>query len=62
MRRNETDKVFAAINFSGRPQAVTFKETLYHGRYTDYFGGETVELDAATRLELKPWGYKVFVK
>ncbi len=62
VRRNEADKVFVVINFSGRPQALTFKETLYHGKYTDYFGGGAVELDAATRLELKPWGYKVFVK
>jgi glycosidase len=62
VRRNETDKVFAVINFSARQQTVTFKETLYHGKYAEYFGGETVELDAAARLELKPWGYKVFVK
>src|ERR1044072_1407625 len=62
VRRNDADKVFAVINFSGRPQTVTFKETLYQGKYTDYFGGEAVELAAATRLELKPWGYKVFVK
>jgi hypothetical protein len=41
---------------------VTFKETLYHGKYTDYFGGDAAELDSATRLELKPWGYRVFVK
>jgi glycosidase len=62
VRRNETDKVFVVINFSGRPQSVTFKETLYHGKYTDYLGGGAVELDASTRLELKPWGSKVFVK
>ncbi len=62
VRRNEQDKVFVAINFSGEPQAVTFKETLYQGTYADYFGGEQVVLDAAARVELKPWGYKVFVK
>lgn len=62
VRRNENDKVFAVINFSGQTQAATFKENLYHGKYTDYFGGETVEFDASTRLELKPWGYRIFVK
>ena len=62
VRRNETDKVFAVINFSDQPQTVTFKESLYHGRYTDYFGGQSVELDASTKLNLRPWGYQVFVK
>ena len=62
VRRNEQDKVFVVINFSGEPQGVTFKETLYQGTYTEYFTGEAVELDGAARVELKPWGYKVFVK
>ena len=62
VRQNETDKVFAVINFSDQPQVVTFKESLYHGRYTDYFANQPAELDASTRLELKPWDYRVFVK
>lgn len=62
VRRNENDKVFAVLNFSAQPQAVTFKEHLYYGKYTDYFGGESIELDDSTQLALKPWGYKVFVK
>jgi hypothetical protein len=40
----------------------TFRAAEAHLSRLDYFGGEAVELDAATRLELKPWGYKVFVK
>jgi len=62
VRGNDTDKVFAVINFSGQPQTVTFKDNLYYGKYTEYFGGQAVELDAATRISLKPWGYEVFVK
>jgi hypothetical protein len=62
VRRNENDKVFAVLNFSDQPQTVTFKETLYHGKYTDYFGGESVVLNGSTRLEIKPWAYYVFVK
>jgi hypothetical protein len=62
VRQNDTDKVFVAINFSDRPQAVTFKDSLYQGKYTDYFGGQPVELDASTKLDLKPWGHQVFVK
>lgn len=62
VRQNDKDKVFAVINFSGEPQAVTFKETLYQGTYADYFSGEQSVLDATARVELKPWSYKVFVK
>ena len=62
VRRNEKDKVLVVLNFSDKPQTVTFKENLYHGKYTDYFSGGMVELDASTRLELKPWGYRIFVK
>ncbi len=62
VRRNDNDKVFAVLNFSDQPQTVTFKESLYHGEYADYLGGESVKLDGATRLSLKPWGYRIFVK
>lgn len=30
------------------------KENLCHGKYTDYFANQPAELDASTRLELKP--------
>jgi glycosidase len=62
VRRNDTDKVFAVINFSGQAQAVTFKESVYQGKYTEYFGGQAVDLDAAAKVKVKPWGYLVFVK
>jgi hypothetical protein len=50
------------INFSDQSQTVTFKDSLYHGKYTNYLGGQLVELDASAKLHLKPWGYQVFVK
>jgi glycosidase len=62
VRRNDADRVFAVMNFSDHPQTVTFKDGLYYGKYTDYFGGQAVELDASTKLTLKPWGYQIFVK
>ncbi len=62
VRQNERDKVFAVFNFSNTLHTVTFAEHLYHGRYTDFFSGEGAELGASTRLELEPWGYRVFVK
>jgi glycosidase len=62
VRQNDADKVFAVINFSDQAQTVSFKDTLYQGKYTEYFSGQPMELDAATNLSLKPWGYQVFVK
>jgi glycosidase len=62
VRSNEKDKVFAVLNFSGKPQSVTFEEELHHGRYVDYFGGSSVDFDGKTRLALPPWGYRVFVR
>lgn len=62
VRQNEKDKVFAVINFSGEPQTVTFKETLYHGKYTEYFTGEQTEMTETAQLKLEPWTYKIFVK
>ena len=62
VRQNDADKVFVVINFSDQPQTVTFKDSLYHGKYTNYFGGQAVELDASSKLSMKPWGYQVFVK
>jgi hypothetical protein len=62
VRQNGKDNVFAVLNFSADPQTVTFRDSLYHGEYMDFFRGERVRLDADTQMALAPWGYKVFVK
>jgi 1,4-alpha-glucan branching enzyme len=62
VRQNDKDKVFAVMNFSGQPQSVKFDEALFPGTYTDYFEGKSVELTAATQLELPPWSYHVYVR
>ncbi|MBX7220981.1 MAG: alpha-glucosidase C-terminal domain-containing protein [Blastocatellia bacterium] len=62
VRRNDNDKVFVVLNFSDQPQTVTFREALYHGTYTEFFSGTATTLDAASKLELPPFGYRVFVK
>jgi glycosidase len=61
-RQNDKDKIFVVLNFSNLPQTVTFKETLYHGKYTEYFSGKSVEMDETTKMILPPWSYRVFVK
>jgi hypothetical protein len=50
------------FNFSEKAQKVTFKETLYHGEYTDFFTKEEVDLGKDFKLELGAWDYKVYVK
>jgi len=62
VRQNEKDKIFAIFNFSKRAQDVTFKETLYHGRYTDFFTKSEMELNETSTLKLAAWDYKVFVR
>ena len=62
VRHNERDKVFAVFNFSSTPETVTFDETLYHGRYTEFFSKEAAELLGSAQLTLGPWAYRVFVK
>ena len=62
VRKNDQDKIFAVINFSNLPQTVNFKETLYHGKYNEYFSGKPSNMDANSKLILPPWSYRVFVK
>jgi glycosidase len=62
VRQNERDKVFAVLNFSPETHVVTFVERLHHGVYTDYSNAESFEFNDSTRLELPPWGYRIFVK
>ena len=62
VRQNETDKVFAVFNFSAEPQTVQFRDSLFHGNYTDYMNETQVNLAASTQLELRAWEYHIFVK
>lgn len=62
VRQNDKDKVFAVFNFSDEPRSITFKESLYHGEYTAFFGGKRATLDASFRLDLPAWGYEAYVR
>jgi 1,4-alpha-glucan branching enzyme len=62
VRQNQQDKVFAVFNFSAEPQTVSFKESLFYGKYIEHMSGQTAELSAATQIDLKPWDYRIFVK
>lgn len=62
VRQNEVDKVFAVFNFSADPVRVTFRDSLYHGNYSDHFRAQGVTLDKHFELELGAWDYRVFVR
>jgi hypothetical protein len=62
VRQNEKDKIFTVMNFSAMPHTVTFKENLYHGKYTEFLSGKPLDLDASAKMVLPPWSYRVFVK
>ena len=59
VRRDDQSKVFAAFNFSDQGLDVGFEQSLYHGSYTDFDSGETIELGADSTMNLPPWGYRV---
>lgn len=62
VRQNQQDKVFAVFNLSATGTQVKFPESLQHGRYRDFTTGTAVTVDAATRLTMPAWGYRIFVK
>ena len=62
VRQNKHDKVLTVLNLSGEPQSVTLQDSLYQGKYLNYFSGESVNLDAETNFVMEPWDYLVFVK
>jgi len=62
VRQNDRNKVFAVFNFSSEPQTVTFRETLCHGTYTEYFNAVRVEFSDNNSLALKPWDYRIYIR
>lgn len=62
VRMNDHDKVFAVFNFSKEPRTVKFTDGPYAGKYTEFFSGKDSVIDAATKLELGPWAYRLYVQ
>ena len=62
VRMNDRDKVLAVFNFSKEPHTVKLTDGPSAGTYTDFRSGKKVVLDAASKLELKPWDYRIYVQ
>lgn len=62
VRQNEKDKVFVIFNFSDENKTIKFKETLYYGTYNRFSTNESTTLNENSKIELKPWEYRVYIK
>ena len=63
VRIEDGDKIFVIINLSPVEQKVAFSNNAAMGRYKNLFSKEDrVEFMGELKFDLKPWGYKVFVK
>jgi len=62
VRSNQSDKIFAAFNFSAQPRSVTFGESLFHGSYIDFSSSDPVEMGADSTLDMPPWSFRVLYK
>jgi hypothetical protein len=60
LREKETDRVFVALNLSGRSQHVTLSGASFVGAYRNVFTGESHTLDEGISLSLPSWGYLVY--
>lgn len=61
-REKNDDKVFVILNFSDKPQQVTFKETVQLGQYTEWFSQQQKTITKDTVYEIEPYGYHILVK
>jgi glycosidase len=61
VRRNNEARLFVVLNLSAAPASVGLRETLFHGRWRDFFADSDVELAAGATMDLPAWGYRVLV-
>ena len=61
-RDNGAGKVLALLNFTEESQTVTLSDGPAAGRYTDYFSGESVDIELGDQLEIDGYGWLVLVR
>ena len=62
IREKDSDKVFVVFNLSVKPVDVKLNSDLIKGNYLDLFENKKISLMSSESLNLKPWGFKFFVK
>jgi glycosidase len=61
-RTRDTNTVLVAVNFDGRPAAVTYRGLTRPGPYRDWFAKTSVTLADSGRIEIPANGYRVLVR
>lgn len=60
IRRKDGNAVLGVFNLSDAPQKVVFTDALPLGDYKTFPDANVVKITADTRLELEPWGYRLY--
>jgi glycosidase len=61
-RTQDTNTVVVAVNFDGKPAAVTYRGLTRAGAYRDWFAKAPIMLGDSGRFEIPANGYRVFVR
>ncbi len=62
LREKEDNKVLAVFNLTAEPVEITFKKNQrFVGSYQEALSGESLTVEADTKLGLDSWGYRVLV-
>ncbi len=62
VREKDNDKIFVVFNFTSEEQNFKAESNKIDGEYYNLLTGEKVKLKSSAEFNLKPWGYKFFVK
>lgn len=62
VRPHSNNIVIAVFNLTDEKLSVSIDVKEFPGRYSETFSKEIIDLQKIIRLDLEPWGYKVFVK
>lgn len=60
-REKNNNQVVVVMNLSKKPQQYTLSSDLVSGMFVNAFTGNNVNMSEIKALEMKPWGYLVFV-
>ncbi|MBN2891486.1 MAG: alpha-glucosidase C-terminal domain-containing protein [Bacteroidales bacterium] len=60
-RQNHDNKILCLFNLADSPTDVKYTEITAEGTYTDYFTGETVEINLNDTYHLKPWEFRILI-
>jgi 1,4-alpha-glucan branching enzyme len=62
VREKDASKIIVIVNLSNKNAKINLKNSLLTGSYKGIFDGKNIELNGALELNLKSWGYEVYVR